>query len=362
MTELQQRHHCLALIDEATQAGARLARACALIGLSARTVQRWLGQQTQVGLAQGDRRQAALRKRTPVPANKLSEEQRQAAWAVLNSEEFKDLSPCQIVPRLADQGRYVASESTLFRLLRQAGQLTHRRVQRIAQPRSKPRALVATQPNQVYCWDITYLPTAVRGQFFYLYLFIDLFSRKVVGWQVFDVESAELASALLQDICQRHNIRPDQLVVHSDNGSPMKGTTMLATLQTLGVAHTRSRPAVSNDNPYVESVFKTLKYRPQLPLEPFAELLDARHWASRWVHWYNEQHRHSSIGFVTPSQRHAGQDRALLQTRTQVYEQARQEHPQRWSKNTRSWNYVEQVHLNPDKPKNEEPTELKKAA
>ena len=125
----------------------------------------------------------------------------------------------------------------------------------------------------MFCWDITYLPTQVRGQHFYLYLFEDLFSRKIVGWQVFDGESAELASQLLQGICARQGIRPGQLTVHSDNGAPMKGETMLATMQRLGVAHTRSRPSVSNDNPYVESAFRTLKYRPQLALKPFENLL-----------------------------------------------------------------------------------------
>jgi putative transposase len=152
----------------------------------------------------------------------------------------------------------------------------------------------------------------VRGQHFYLYLFEDLFSRKIVGWQVFDHESAELASRLLRDICERQGIRPGQLTVHSDNGSPMKGETMLAAMQRPGVAHTRSRPAVSNDNSYVESAFRTLKYRPELPVKPFENLLTARRWVTKLTHWYNHEHRHSAIGFVTPAQRHAGLDRALL--------------------------------------------------
>ena len=160
---------------------------------------------------------------------------------MLNSDEYKDLPPSQIVPRLADKGLYVASESTLYRLLRQAGQLAHRRVERAAQKRSKPRALVATRPDQIYCWDITYLPAQVRGVYFYLYLFVDLFSRKAVGWQVFESESAEQAAALLQDICLRQSIGVNQITLHSDNGSPMKGETVLATMQRLGVAHSRSR-------------------------------------------------------------------------------------------------------------------------
>lgn len=357
MTSLQERQTLLGLIDEACTAGARLASACAQIGLSARTVQRWQRPEGQ----DGDRRVAGLHER-PEPANKLSDVERQAAMAVLNGEEFKNLPPSQIVPRLADQGCYVASESTLYRLLHRASQMSHRRLEGVPQKRSKPRALTATQPDQVFCWDITYLPTCVRGSHFYLYLFVDLFSRKIVGWQVYDCESAELAAGLLQDICARHDVAPGQLVVHSDNGAPMKGETMLATMQRLGVAASRSRPSVSNDNPYSESLFRTLKYRPELPVKPFENLLQARRWVTELVHWYNDEHRHSAIGFVTPSQRHAGQDLKLLAGRAAVYELARQANPARWSKQTRNWRYVDQVNLNPETPKLKEPDALKEAA
>jgi transposase InsO family protein len=250
----------------------------------------------------------------------------------------------------------------LYRLLHEAGQIRHRRLERAPQKRSKPRALTATQPEQIFCWDITYLPTRVRGIHFYLYLFVDLYSRKIVGWQVYDCESAELAAGLLQDICARHGIARGQLVVHSDNGSPMKGETMLATMQRLGVAPSRSRPSVSNDNPYSESLFRTLKYRPEMPVKPFEDLLQARRWVTELVHWYNDEHRHSAIGFVTPSQRHAGQDLALLADRSVVYELARQAHPQRWSKQTRNWNYVDRVDLNPETPKSKNAEPLKEAA
>lgn len=352
MSTLAQRATVLQLISQACSAGARLHRACEIIGLAARTVQRWV----DAGKAAphvGDRRTPDQRLHN-CPPNKLSDAERQAAWGVLNSDEFKDLAPSQIVPRLADQGLYVASESTLYRLLRQAGQLAHRRLERVPQKRSKPRALVATLPDQIYCWDITYLPTQVRGLFVYLYLFVDIFSRKVVGWQVFDGESAEKAAALLEDICRRQGIGANQITVHSDNGGPMKGEMMLATMQRMGVAHTRSRPAVSNDNPYAESLFKTLKYRPQLPLKPFADLLQARRWVTELVHWYNEQHRHSAIHFVTPAQRHAQTDAAMLNARAAVYEKARQKHPTRWSGNTRDWAFINEVHLNPDRPQTKE--------
>ena len=360
MSTLAHRTTVLGLINEACKAGARLHKACAVIGLTARTVQRWVEAGKNV-LYLGDRRTPDQRVHN-CPPNKLSDAEREVALGVLNSAEFKDLPPSQIVPRLADQGRYVASESTLYRLLREAGQLGHRRAERPAQKRSKPRALMATLPDQIYCWDITYLPTQVRGLFFYLYLFVDIFSRKVVGWQVFDCESAEKAAALLEDICCRQGIRPNQVTVHSDNGSPMKGQTMLATMQRLGVAHSRSRAAVSNDNPYSESLFKTLKYRPQFPLLPFADLMQARRWVTELVHWYNEEHRHSAISFVTPAQRHAKTDEALLQARAAVYEQARQNNPLRWSTKTRDWAFIDAVHLNPDSPQNKETKTDQKAA
>ncbi|WP_415838061.1 IS3 family transposase, partial [Polaromonas hydrogenivorans] len=284
MTSVQQRQKLLGLIGKACADGARLKPACHQIGLSCRSVQRW--QRTQA--AEGDQRPSGKR-RYVCPPNKLREDERQAVMATLNSEAFKDLPPSQVVPRLADRGVYVASESTMYRILRQQGQLGHRRSERAAQKRSRPRALAATGADQVFCWDITYLPTQVRGQHFYLYLFEDLFSRKIVGWQVFDCESAELASQLLRDICESQGIRPGQLTVHSDNGSPMKGETMLAAMQRLGVAHTRSRPSVSNDNPYVESAFRTLKYRPELPVKPFENLLAARRWVTELAHWYNHE-------------------------------------------------------------------------
>ena len=357
MSEPQQRKDLLQLIQEACTGGARLKRVCAQIGLSERTVQRW----QQPDAQDGDRRVVGLHERME-PPNKLSGVERHAAMAVLNGDEFKNLPPSQIVPRLADQGRYIASESTLYRLLHQAGQMAHRRLERAPQKRGKPRALTATDSNQIYCWDITYLPTQVRGNYFYLYLFVDLFSRKIVGWQVYDCESAQLASGLLQDICARHGIGPGQLVVHSDNGSPMKGETMLATMQRLGVAPSRSRPSVSNDNPYSESLFRTLKYRPELPVKPFECLLQARRWVTDLVHWYNDEHRHSAIGFVTPNQRHAGLDKALLKDRSAVYELARQANPLRWSKQTRDWSHAALVDLNPDKPETKHIDTLKKDA
>ena len=340
MTAFEERQQIIALVQEATVAGARLAPACAALGLSARTLQRW-----QAGETLG-RDQRPLR--TYAPPHKLTAAERATLLTVANSTEFGHLPPSQIVPRLADQGRYLASESTFYRVLKAANQLAHRRRERPPQARRKPRAICAMAPNQVYSWDITYLPTAIRGRFFYLYLFLDLFSRKIVGWQVYDTEGSALAAALLTDICQREAIQPHQLVLHADNGGPMKGATMLATLQALGVMPSFSRPAVSNDNPYSESLFKTLKYRPDYPAKPFAALAEARRWVEQLVHWYNHEHRHSALRFVTPAQRHAGLDAPLLAQRKTVYEAARRRHPQRWRGATRNWQRITVVHLNPD--------------
>ena len=193
--------------------------------------------------------------RVQSPANRLSEPERQAVLAVANSDEFGHLAPSQIVPRLADRGEYIASESTFYRVLRAARQLGHRSAQRPGQPRSKPRALSATAPNELFSWDITYLPTLVAGHYFYLYLFLDLFSRKIVGWQVYETESSALAGEVMTDICLRERIAPHQVVLHSDNGSPMKGAAMLATLQALGVMPSLSRPSVSRRTTHTPSHF-----------------------------------------------------------------------------------------------------------
>ena len=347
------------LIEEAVLGGARLAPACALLGFSARTLQRWE--------AANDGPDGRTLRHEP-PAHKFSPTERATLLAVANSAEFGHLPPSQIVPRLADQNRYIGSESTLYRVLRDEGQLAHRRVERRGQKRSKPRALSATEPNQLYTWDISYLPSTVHGQYFYLYLYLDVFSRKIVAWQIYAEENGANASEVMRDLCRREGIMPGQLVLHSDNGGSMKGSTMVATLRSLGVMASLSRPAVSNDNPFSESLFKTMKYRPAYPRRPFENLMAARQWVGTFVHWYNEEHRHSAINFVTPAQRHAGLDGAMLRKRNDVYAEAKARNPERWSGATRNWKHVTTVHLNPDKPdleganRKEKFPELKKAA
>ncbi len=359
MTTLAQRGLVIALLSEAMVQGARQDRACAAVCLSERTLQRW-----QRDAARGDGRPERLQ----APKNKLSVLERQHLVAVANSDEFGHLPPGQIVPRLADRGLYLASESTFNRVLKAEHQLRHRGAERPSHKRSKPRALFAVAPDELFSWDITYLPTRVRGIYFYLYLFLDIYSRKIVGWQIYETESSELAAEVMRDICERENIAPGKVVLHSDNGSPMKGATMLAMLQGLGVVPSFSRPAVSNDNPFSESLFKTMKYRPSYPQRAFETLLAARQWVSHFVQWYNHEHRHSAIRFVTPGERHAGLDTALLSKRVEVYDAAKARHPERWSGATRNWQPITVVYLNPDqhvgqnRNRKEQPVELKQAA
>ena len=341
----------LTLLTEATDAGARLAKACEMIDLSVRTVQRWRSQ--EIG---EDRRRGPL---TP-PANKLSPEERREVLEVVNLPKYRDLPPTQIVPRLADEGTYLASESTIYRILKEERQLAHREPSKPA-TRHRPREHVATGPDQVYSWDITYLLSPVRGRFYYLYMVVDVWSRKIVGFAVHDRESAELAAELVQEVARLREIDPEGVVLHSDNGGPMKGSTMLATLQQLGVVASFSRPGVSNDNPYSESLFRTMKYRPEYPAGRFDSLEQARAWVSFFVRWYNTEHLHSGINFVTPEDRHAGREQEIFAKRRQVYAAARRRRPERWSGAARRWKNVKTVRLNPAKDANCEGQERKVA-
>ena len=266
--------------------------------------------------------------------------------AVANSPEFRNQSPRQIVPTLSDRGQYIASESTFYRVLHEEGQMSHRDR---ARPRThrKPEQKVARGPNQVWCWDITYLRSSVRGAFYYLYMVLDIYSRKVVGWWVAEHESMGIAADLIGLATREQNVRPNTLVLHADNGGPMKGSTMLAKLHQLGVLASFSRPRVSDDNPYAEALFRTLKYRPGYPRKPFDSIEQARSWVAGFVAWYNGEHLHSALRFVTPDERHAGQDHPILAARHNVYQLARDRAPRRWTRQTRNWSPVGPVTLNP---------------
>lgn len=327
----------LELVDEALCAGARAQRACELLGIAPRTLTRWRGDRD----AQDRRATAAVS-----PAHKLTEAERARALEVARSPEFRDLSPRQFVPILADRDEYIASESTFYRILREEGELTHRGNAKPGK-RRKPNAYVASVPNQVWSWDITYLRSPVRGVFFYLYLIVDIYSRKIVGFSVEDRESPDLAASLVAEAVATEDVDGDQLVLHADNGGPMKGSTMLATLQRLGIIASFSRPSVSDDNPYSEALFRTLKYRPGFPRKPFASLSAAHEWVAAFVDWYNNQHLHSAIRYVTPADRHAGRDKAILAKRHVIYRAARTRTPRRWTGNTRNWKPVGAVYLNP---------------
>ena len=330
-------------IAEAVRSGARRSKACETIGLSLRTIQRWK-QRPEGGedLRQGPGDNSG---------NRLSEEERTEVLRIANSPTFRDLSPNQIVPALADQNIYVASESTFYRILKDAELDAHRSASTPPR-RKKPREQVAEAPNAVWTWDITYLKGPVKGTFFYLYLIVDIFSRKIVGHAVRETESSEYAAHLVDAACQREGIRKDTLILHQDNGSPMKGATLKATLEKLGVIPSYSRPHVSDDNPYSESLFRTMKYRPEYPTKAFLSQEGAEDWVAGFVRWYNTQHLHSAIRFVTPEQRHEGLDEEILNNRRKVYEQAREKHPERWSGKTRNWDPIKTVYLSPEEPEN----------
>lgn len=337
---MSDRVQCVNVVKEAVTEGCRRVRACDILGVSIRTVERWAHR------PEGDARQGPL----TTPGNKLTELERQRVIALATSPAYRDLSPSQIVPRLADQGEYVASESTFYRILAEVDMLTHRHASR--PPTShRPEAFAATAPNEVWSWDITYMKAPIVGVFFYLYLMLDIFSRKIVSWEVHERESTDDAAELIRRACADEGIDRPGLVLHSDNGGPMKGATMLATLQRLGVVASFSRPSVSDDNPYSEALFRTLKYRPGYPTKPFATIEEARAWVKGFVRWYNTEHLHSGIRFVTPESRHQRGDAEILRQRKHVYEMARQKHPSRWSKTTRNWEPVNCVLLNPLKEK-----------
>ena len=345
MIGLEDRQTMVRHIDTAHAAGARLRPACEVAGITVRTLQRW---KAEDGLHVGDRRPLAER---PTPAHALTEEERARVLAVANEPRFADQPPARIVPTLADEGVYIASESSFQRVLRAHGQTRHRGRTRAPQRSRTPTTHVATGPGQVWCWDMTYLPTQVQGRWFYLYLIQDLYSRKIVGWEIHDADDADHAVSLLKRTALAEGIHAmtDKPVLHGDNGSTLKATTVLAMLHWLGVKPSYSRPRVSDDNAFVESLFKTAKYRPEFPARGFATLEDARLWGRDFVRWYNFEHRHSGIRYVTPSQRHALEDRAILAARHQTYLQARERNPARWSRETRDWTPIGAVTLNPER-------------
>jgi putative transposase len=322
--------------------GCRLNSACNETEISLRTYRRWLcGDEITV-----DKRPDAIR---PEPGNKLSEQEQQIIIETCNEPEYANLPPSQIVPILLDDGIYHASESSYYRVLKQANQLHHRGRSLAPKNVGKPTSYTAHKANELWSWDITYLASTVKGQFYYLYLFEDIFSRKIVGYEVYEQECGVRAGNLLQRCMLREQCLNTPLVLHSDNGAPMKAQTMKAKMEELGVLGSYSRPRVSDDNPYSEALFRTLKYRPEWPSSGFASLDVARDWVQQFADWYNSKHRHSKINFVTPSQRHRGDDKEILEGREFVLEKAKEMSPLRWSGDVRNCQPAGSVSLNPEK-------------
>lgn len=337
MTHTEARTTAVQLITEAVTGGARLKPACKTLEISERTYRRWREK------PEGDGRPTAERR---LPSHALSECEKKEVLAVCHTPEYSALSPAQIVPTLADTGLYLASESTFYRVLHNADEQHYRG--RIAAPRNvvPPRMHTATGPNQVWSWDVTYLKGPVRGLFFFLYMIVDIFSRKIVGWEVWEEETGVHAVTLVERAVLAENCIGQLKVLHADNGAIQKASTLQVKLVELGVDASFNRPRVSNDNAYSESLFRTCKYRPDFPEKGFADLAGARRWVLEFVEWYNHVHKHSGIKFVTPAERHAGQDVLILAKRKQVYETAYAANPQRWSGKTRNWDPITVVHLN----------------
>ncbi|ACF47106.1 Integrase catalytic region [Prosthecochloris aestuarii DSM 271] len=325
------------LIEEAHGNGARYSKACEVVGISHRTLQRW----KQCGLK--DRRKGSQK----TVVRKVPQETRDEIINVCNEPRFRDLTPYEIVPQLLEEGRYLASERTIYRILRKADQVHHRSELRVGYRHAKPPERKATGPNQVYTWDITYMGRTVRGLFYYAYVVKDLFDRSIVGWAVHEEESEKHSRALFARILNGGKVKLKAL--HADNGHPMKGDTLMALLQKLNVAVSHSRPRTSNDNSFIESLFKTMKYHVTYP-NAFDTLEDARSWMGDFVHWYNTEHLHSSIGYVTPHQMRHGQAESIFELRNEEINQARQLHPERWgSRPAKQWIVNREVVLNPDK-------------
>ena len=297
--------------------GSGVVRACAAIGVPRASFYRW-------------RRGAPVcqvRQARPHPRS-LSEEERHAVVETLHSDRFVDQAPAAVYATLLDEGRYLCSPRTMYRILDAHGEVRERRNQ-LRHPVYEKPELLATGPNQVWSWDITKLLGPAKWTYFYLYVILDIFSRYAVGWMVAHRESAVLAKRLIEETCRKQGIVPGQLTVHADRGSSMRSKPVALLLSDLGVTKTHSRPHVSNDNPYSESQFKTLKYRPDFP-KRFGSIEDGRAFCQKFFPWYNVEHRHSGIGFLTPEVVHFGRAASAIEARAQVLAGMYAAHPERF--------------------------------
>ena len=345
MIGLEDRQALALGIHIAHGSGARLHLACEVAGIDLRTLQRW---KASDGLALGDGRPLAVR---ATPSHALSPAERAAVLSAANEPRFADVPPARIVPALADEGIFLASESTFARVLRAHGQNARRGRAKAPRATRPPTTHIARAPREVWCWDMTYLPANVLGRWFYLYLILDLYSRKIVGWEVHASDASDHAAHLVRRTALAEGIAALETkpVLHGDNGATLKATTVLAMLNWLGIKPSYSRPRVSDDNAYAEALFRTAKYRPEFPAKGFETLDAARAWAAGFVHWYNVDHHHSGIRYVSPAERHDGRDIAILAARHALYLNARERNPARWSGTTRDWSHIAIVTLNPER-------------
>jgi putative transposase len=264
----------------------------------------------------------------PTPERALQPEEKEQVLQVLNSEPFQDSAPREVYATLLDQDTYLCSWRTMYRILNESQLVCERRNQLRHPPYSKPE-LLATAPNQLWSWDITKLRGPVKWTYYYLYVILDVYSRYVPGWLIAECESAHLAKQLIAETCAKQGIVPGQLTLHADRGSAMKSRSVALLLADLGVTKTHSRPYVSDDNPYSEAQFKTMKYRPAYP-ERFGSIQDARAWARPFFHWYNHEHHHSGLALLTPATVHYGQAQAVLERRQETLRAAYVAHPERF--------------------------------
>jgi putative transposase len=292
--------------------------ACEALGLNRATLYRHLAPQ-----------KPPAQKSSPLPHHRaLGHEERQAVLDILHQERFVDKAPREVHATLLDEGTYLCSPSTMYRILNQEGEVKERRNQ-LRHPTYHKPELLATCPNQVWSWDITKLLGPVKWTYFYLYVILDIYSRYAVGWMVAHRESAALAERLLRETCDKQGIVPGQLTIHADRGSSMKSKPVALLLADLGVAKTHSRPHVSNDNPFSESQFKTLKYRPEFP-QRFGSLEDSRTFCRTFFEWYNTEHRHNGISLLTPETVHYGLADSVIAARQEVLQAAYAMHPERF--------------------------------
>lgn len=331
------RSELLSAVEEAMESGVSKKDASEVIGLNPKTLSRWMKDPNGIDRRSNNKFHTS---------NKLTREEEAEILDLISSPAYRDKAPYEVVALLAEEGRYICSERTIYRLLERLGLNTHRSKTK-APEREKPSECVATNPNQVYTWDISYLHTKIPGVFYYLYVFIDIWDRTVVGWSIHEKESGVYAAQLLRKTCFRNGVSPKSLIIHQDNGAPMISTDFLLELEKWGKA-SYSRPGVSDDNPFSESFFKTVKYNKTYPRK-FNDTQDAISWFEGFLDYYHNEHLHSGIGLVTPMDRRTGKYLEKLQRRRETYKAAKETNPNRWSKDVRKWESPSSVYLNSNK-------------